>query len=86
MNLDSKGLKMKVSVIIPTYNCEKFLNDSIGSLLNQTTSDFEIIVVDNKSTDNTVKVVKDYIAKDSRISIIELNENLKQGIARNIGV
>lgn len=86
MNLDRKGQKMKVSVIIPTYNCEKFLNDSIGSLLNQTASDFEIIVVDNKSTDNTVNVVKDFIAKDSRISIIELNENLKQGIARNIGV
>lgn len=77
---------MKVSVIIPTYNCEKFLDASIGSLLKQTFTDFEIIVVDNKSEDNTVKKVKEFMEKDSRISIIELDENLKQGIARNIGV
>ena len=77
---------MKVSVIIPTYNCEKFLDDSIGSLLKQTFTDFEIIVVDNKSEDKTVQKVKEFIEKDSRISVIELDENLKQGIARNIGV
>lgn len=77
---------MKVSVIIPVYNCEKFLDESIGSLLNQTFSDFEIIIVDNKSTDNTVLKTKELMLKDNRISLIELDENLKQGIARNIGV
>lgn len=77
---------MEVSVIIPTYNCGKFLKDSIGSLLRQSFGDFEIIVVDNKSTDNTVQTVKEFMKQDKRISLIELDENLKQGIARNIGV
>ncbi|MBQ2645390.1 glycosyltransferase family 2 protein [bacterium] len=77
---------MKVSVIIPTYNCERFLQESIGSLLKQTFTDFEIIVVDNKSTDNTVKKIKDFMTQDSKISLIELEKNYKQGIARNIGV
>ena len=77
---------MKVSVIIPTYNCAKFLDECLASLLNQTFDDYEIIVVDNKSTDNTVEKVKEYMNKSSRISLIKLKSNLKQGIARNIGV
>lgn len=77
---------MKVSVIIPTYNCEKFLDECLGSLLVQSFDDFEIIIVDNKSTDGTVQKVKEYISKHDIISLIELDKNLKQGIARNIGV
>ena len=77
---------MKVSVIIPTYNCEKFLDETLGSLTKQTFNDYEIIVVDNKSTDKTLEKVRYYQSKDSRISIIELDANYKQGIARNIGV
>ena len=75
---------MKVSVIIPVYNCEEFLEECIGSLLKQTFSDFEIIVVDNKSTDDTVYMVEDFMKISSKISLIKLDENLKQGIARNI--
>lgn len=77
---------MKVSVIIPVYNCEEFLEECIGSLLKQTFSDFEIIVVDNKSTDDSVYMVEDFMKISSKISLIKSDENLKQGIARNIGV
>jgi glycosyltransferase involved in cell wall biosynthesis len=61
----------KISVCIPVYNCEKFINKSIDSILNQDFSDFELIIIDNKSTDNTVAVVKEY--KDQRIKLF-LNE------------
>lgn len=77
---------MKVSVIIPTYNCEKFLEECIVSLLTQTFDDYEIIIVDNNSTDNTVLKVKKFMEKYDKISLIQLDENLKQGIARNIGI
>src|ERR1035437_7682203 len=66
---------MKISIIIPTYNCEKFIERAIESVLNQTFQDFEIIVVDDLSKDNTVSVVKDLQKKDSRIKLIELDKN-----------
>ena len=52
-------MNMKVSVIILNYNGEKFINNCIRSLLNQTYSDFEIIFIDNVSTDNSVKIAKE---------------------------
>ena len=78
---------MKISVIIPTYNCGKFIESCLDSLLRQEDIlDFEIIIVDNHSTDDTLNKVDFYVEKDNRISVIRLDENLKQGIARNIGV
>lgn len=77
---------MKVSVIIPTYNSEEYLKECLDSLINQTFKDFEIIIVDNNSTDNTINKVKEYKNKYSNISLVRLDKNLKQGIARNIGV
>lgn len=57
----------KISVIIPAYNRADLLPRTIGSVLSQTFSDFELIIVDDGSTDNTKEVVEDFIAKDSRI-------------------
>ncbi len=51
---------MKISVLIPTYNCSQYIDEAIKSVLNQTFQDFEIIVVDDGSTDNTKDVVKKY--------------------------
>jgi len=60
----------KVSVIIPTYNCQEFIGRSMGSVLGQTFQDFELIIVDDGSTDNTKEIVKDFLKKDKRIRYI----------------
>ncbi len=62
----------KISVCIPVFNGQDFIKEAIDSVLNQSFTDFEIIIVDNHSTDNTVNVVKSY--SDSRIKLF-INEN-----------
>jgi glycosyltransferase involved in cell wall biosynthesis len=64
----------QISVCIPVYNCEKFINKSIDSILNQDFSDFELIIIDNRSTDNTVAVIKEY--KDPRIKFFQNETNI----------
>lgn len=65
----------KVSVLIPTYNYAHFLDETIGSVLNQTFTDYELIIVDNDSTDNTDAVVEKYLS-DKRISYYKNERNL----------
>lgn len=74
----------KVSVIIPLYNEEKYIKECIESVVNQTYKNLEIIIVDDCSTDNSLKVVKKI--KDDRIKIIKLKENKGVANARNVGV
>ncbi len=76
----------KVSVIIPVHNVEKYIRKTLDSVVNQTLKDIEIIIVDNKSSDNTLNIVKEYAQNDKRFTIYKNSENLKQGIARNFGV
>ena len=63
----------KVSVILPVYNCEQYIFETIQSVLKQTFSDFELLVVDDCSTDNTVKIIKEF--NDSRINLIIKEKN-----------
>lgn len=72
----------KVSVIIPTYNREDFVEETIQSVLNQTYKDFEVIVVDDGSTDNTKKKLEKF---NSKIKLIEQKKS-ERAIARNNGV
>jgi len=65
----------RVTVITPTYNGEKFIERAIKSVLWQTFQNWEMIIVDDASKDNTVKIIKKYAEKDSRIKLIELKEN-----------
>ena len=74
-----------VSIVIPVLNAEPYLRECIDSLLAQTLSDFEIICVDDGSTDGSVAILKDYEQLDERISVIS-QENKGAGAARNIGI
>ena len=68
----------KVSVVIPFFNEEKYIEESINSVLDQTFTDFEIIMVNDGSTDGSVEIVKKYAAQDKRIRLIEIK---KSGLA-----
>ncbi len=75
----------KVSVIVPVYNCEKYINTCLESLINQTLKDIEIICINDGSTDNSLKILKEYAEKDCRIKILTKgNEGLSA--ARNDGL
>ncbi|MFN7014034.1 MAG: glycosyltransferase family 2 protein, partial [Bacteroidia bacterium] len=74
-----------VSVIIPAYNAEKFIETTIQSVLNQTIQKFEIIVVNDGSTDNTAKIIETLKEKDKRIHLIN-KENSGVSDTRNIGM
>lgn len=78
-------MKAKVSVIIPVYNAEEFLADCIESVLNQTLNEIEIIIVNDGSTDNSISIIRRYQAKDSRIVVID-KENEGAGLSRNRGI
>ena len=76
--------ELKVSVVMPTYNDEKYLRSSIEDILNQTYKNFELIIVDDGSTDNTPKIVQEYTERDNRISYYR-KENGGTGSALNYG-
>jgi len=73
-----------VSVVIPAYNASEHIQRAIGSVLSQTISDFELIVVDDCSTDNTVKKASSF--DDDRITLIKHEENRGGSAARNTGI
>jgi glycosyltransferase involved in cell wall biosynthesis len=64
-------MKPKISIIMPVYNSEKYLKDSIESIINQTFRDFEFIIINDGSTDNSLKIIKEYTKLDERIKIID---------------
>lgn len=73
----------KVSIITPIYNCEKFLELTIKCVINQTYNNWELLLIDDCSQDNSAKIVKKYEKLDSRIKYIKLKENSGAAIARN---
>ena len=75
---------MKMSVLIPCYNAEKFIQRSIDSVLSQSYSELERVIVDDESTDSTAKIINS--DQDSRIRIIRLEYNLGVVKALNIGL
>lgn len=74
----------KVSIIIPMHNSSEHIEECIDSVLNQTYKDIEIIVVDDKSSDNSAEIVEN--KKNNRIKIIKLSENVGAARARNMGI
>ena len=73
----------KFSIIIPVYNVEKYLRQCIESVLSQDFSDFEIIAVDDCSTDNSLNILKEYAKRDKRLKILKHKNNKGQAAARN---
>lgn len=71
-----------VSIITPTYNCGKYIAETIESVIKQTYSNWEMIIVDDCSTDNTKEIVERYIKKDKRIKYYLLKKNSGAAIAR----
>ena len=74
-----------ISIILPTYNGSKFIRTSIESCLQQTFTDFELIIVNDCSTDNTLSIIEEYAAKDKRIKIIYNEHNKKLPLSLNAG-
>ena len=62
---------IKVSIVIPVYNVQKYLHECLDSLINQTLKDIEIICINDGSTDNSLNILKEYALKDSRIKVID---------------
>lgn len=77
--------KPKISVIVPTYNSEKFISKCLLSIINQTEKEIEIIVINDGSNDNTKDIVSMFAEHDSRIILINQEHKL-QGSARNNGI
>ena len=75
----------KISVIIPVCNMEKYVGECLESVLQQTLTELEVIVINDGSTDSSLKILKEYQEKDSRIIIID-KENAGVGAARNDGI
>lgn len=73
-----------VSVFIPVYNSEKYIGEAIESILNQTYRNFELIIVDDGSTDNTIQVINKYT--DNRIRVVQNKKNMGIPYTRNIGL
>ena len=74
-----------VTVVLPIYNVEKYLDRCINSVVNQTYSNIEILLIDDGSTDGCPKKCDDWAAQDSRIHVIH-KENQGLGMARNTGI
>lgn len=76
----------KVSVIMPVYNCEEFVKHSIRSVQNQTFKDWELIVINDASLDNSLQKVLELAHEDKRIKVIDMAFNQGVGKCRNIGI
>lgn len=86
MYLEEIAVNVNVSVVMPVYNVEKYVGKAIESILNQTYSNFELILVNDKSTDNSLEILRLYAINDKRIKIINKPINEGLGYARNSGM
>lgn len=81
-----KIIKPLVTVYMPVFNASPYLNQAIDSILNQSYSNFEFIIVDDASTDNSWRIIKSYAKKDSRIVAIKNQINLGVSLTSNIAI
>lgn len=82
----ASGIRMRYSIVMPIYNVENFLRDSVSDILCQFVSDFELILVDDCSTDSSGKICDELESNDKRIRVLHLPENGGLSNARNQGL
>lgn len=75
-----------VSIITPSFNSDKFIAETIRSVLNQTHQNWEMIIVDDCSIDTTISIIEQYVINDSRIRFFQLEKNSGAGIARELAL
>lgn len=75
-----------VSIITPVYNCEEYIEECIESVLGQTFDDWELILIDDCSTDSSKSIINKYVTLDARIKIYSFKQNVGAGVARNKGI
>src|SRR4051794_40570790 len=75
-----------VSVVMPVHNARPYLAESIGSVLDQTLRDFELVIVENGSTDGSDRVVRDFAEREPRIRPLERARRLGSGTASNLAI
>src|SRR5690554_3902513 len=75
----------EISIIIPVYNVEKYISRCLDSILNQTFQDFEIILINDQTPDNSIKIAEEYAQQDTRIKILHNEENSGAGWSRMVG-
>ena len=75
-----------ISIIMPLYNNEQYITQSIQSIINQSYTNWELIVINDSSTDNSKQIVQTFSKKDKRITLINLKENKGVSYARNLGI
>ena len=85
-----KYMKGIISVIMAVYDGEEYLKDCIESILNQSFKDFELIIINDGSTDNSLNIIKEYIKRDKRIRVINqknagLTKSLNKGLKKAKG-
>jgi len=83
VSLDISDGFMKISVLMPVFNASPYLPDAIDSILLQTFTDFELIIVDDGSTDNSLEVAENYACKDSRVRVLRNAKNYGLSYCRN---
>ena len=77
---------MKISIVMTAYNMEQYIEEAMMSCLNQTYKDIELVVVEDCSTDNTLAIIEEIAAKDSRVEIIKHGINMGAGMGRRDGI
>ncbi|ORY35278.1 nucleotide-diphospho-sugar transferase [Neocallimastix californiae] len=78
--------EIKISVVMPVYNTEKYLKRSIQSVLDQTLNEIELICVDDASTDDSLSILEEFKEKDNRVKVFHFNKNQGPSVARNKGI
>ena len=72
-----------VSIITPSFNSSKFITETIEGVLKQTYSNWELLITDDCSTDNSIEIINQYVHQDSRIKLLKLDKNSGAGVCRN---